>query len=296
MENTVKIVAKNEELALVLAAKELSEDIDKLEILETYEGKKGFFKKSDNSYLIGIKSKEDESQNKFKEETIEEEIEIDSLDDRKKEKIKKAKSWLENILKEFKLEKTTVNVKVTTRHIYLLLEGDEKLGSFIGNKGTTLNSLQYLLGLTVNKKGELKDKFIIDSGEYRKNQEDALKRMTKRTIDRVKKIKKPITLSSMNPYERRIVHTVVGEDNGVKSKSTGKEPNRKVIIFRVEDETEALNRVKRGYKNNKNKYKKRRQVDEEAVKTKISQTYDFEKEFLKENGKDTKLYEQLNED
>jgi spoIIIJ-associated protein len=121
---------------------------------------------------------------------------------------------------EFTIEEDSINVKISA----------EDIGIVIGRRGETLDSLQYLLGLVINKNS---DKFIrvtLDVGNYREKREETLKRLAKRLADKVAKNRKSITLEPMNPYERRIIHATLQGFRSVETYSIGEEPHRKVVI------------------------------------------------------------------
>lgn len=106
----------------------------------------------------------------------------------------------------------------------------ENIGILIGRRGDTLDALQYLLGLAVNKTS---DKFIrvtLDVGNYREKREETLIKLAKRLADKVSKTRKNMTLEPMNPYERRIIHAALQNYKSVETYSIGDEPNRKVVI------------------------------------------------------------------
>ena len=107
--------------------------------------------------------------------------------------------------------------------------GDD-VGILIGKRGQTLDSLQYLVSLVVNKES---DKFIrvkLDTENYRERRKATLENLAKNIAIKVKRIRKPVALEPMNPYERRIIHSVVSKIEGVNSKSIGEEPYRKIVI------------------------------------------------------------------
>ncbi|NLK67857.1 MAG: protein jag [Clostridiaceae bacterium] len=121
---------------------------------------------------------------------------------------------------EFTIEEDSINVKISA----------EDIGIVIGRRGETLDSLQYLLGLVINKNS---DKFIrvtLDVGNYREKREETLKRLAKRLADKVAKNRKSIALEPMNPYERRIIHATLQGFRSVETYSIGEEPHRKVVI------------------------------------------------------------------
>jgi len=106
----------------------------------------------------------------------------------------------------------------------------ENIGIIIGRRGETLDALQYLLGLVVNKQSEKFMRVTLDVSNYREKREETLIRLAKRLADKVERTKKNITLEPMNPYERRIIHATLQDYGQVETYSIGDEPNRKVVI------------------------------------------------------------------
>jgi spoIIIJ-associated protein len=103
-------------------------------------------------------------------------------------------------------------------------------GIIIGRRGETLDSLQYLASLVVNKGNCEYKRVVIDIENYRQKREETLVKLANRLADRVVKFRKSVTLEPMNPYERRIIHSTLQNNKYVKTFSVGDEPNRKVII------------------------------------------------------------------
>jgi spoIIIJ-associated protein len=130
-------------------------------------------------------------------------------------------------------EKMKVNADVDTSEdnesILLKVKGDD-IGIIIGRRGETLDSLQYLSSLVVNKGREDYKKVIIDVENYRQKREETLVNLANRLAERVIKYKKSVTLEPMNPYERRVIHSSLQDNKYVETYSTGEGPNRKVVI------------------------------------------------------------------
>lgn len=127
--------------------------------------------------------------------------------------------------------KAEIKIKYTETGLYINLTGP-KMGIIIGRRGQTLDSLQYLVSLVVNRnKG--KDSFVrvvLDTENYREKREETLIRLANRLAERVVKTRRKMELEPMNPYERRIIHSALQDYPGVITYSEGEEPNRKVII------------------------------------------------------------------
>lgn len=112
----------------------------------------------------------------------------------------------------------------------LTLDG-EGIAVLIGHHGETLDALQYLVALACNRVGGEYYRISLDCGNYREKREETLRGLAARIAAKVKKTGRSQLLEPMNPYERRIIHSVVSEIEGVTSKSKGEEPNRRVVIM-----------------------------------------------------------------
>ena len=110
------------------------------------------------------------------------------------------------------------------------LVGDD-MGVLIGKRGQTLDSLQYLISLVANKNSDKYYRVKLDTENYRERRKDTLESLAKNTAYKVKRTRKPFSLEPMNPYERRIIHSVLQNDKYVSTKSEGEEPFRHVVIF-----------------------------------------------------------------
>ena len=116
----------------------------------------------------------------------------------------------------------TVKIEITGKDTAVL----------IGRRGDTLDALQYLTGLAVNKGKEDYKKIMLDAENYREKREHTLEKLAKRLANTVAKTGKPITLEPMNPYERRILHATLQNNPRVETMSEGEEPYRRVVIKR----------------------------------------------------------------
>lgn len=104
------------------------------------------------------------------------------------------------------------------------------MGILIGKRGQTLDSLQYLISLYVNKKSESYIRVKLDTENYRSRRKDTLENLAKNIAFKVKRTRRPFTLEPMNPYERRIIHSALQNDRYVTTYSEGDEPFRHVVI------------------------------------------------------------------
>jgi spoIIIJ-associated protein len=104
------------------------------------------------------------------------------------------------------------------------------MGIVIGKRGNTLDAIQYLLSLSVNRNRDDYIKVIVDIKGYRKKREETLIRLANRMAEKSKYSKRPVKLEPMNPYERRIIHSALQNVNGIATYSEGEEPYRRVVI------------------------------------------------------------------
>ena len=109
------------------------------------------------------------------------------------------------------------------------LSGDE-MGVLIGKRGQTLDSLQYLVSLIVNKNVENYIRVKVDTENYRQRRKETLENLAKNISYKVKRTKRAVSLEPMNPYERRIIHSALQNDKYVTTKSEGEEPYRHIIV------------------------------------------------------------------
>ncbi len=122
-----------------------------------------------------------------------------------------------------------VNYDEESRQMDIDLSGDE-MGVLIGKRGQTLDSLQYLVSLVVNKGSEEYIRVKVDTENYRKRRKDTLENLAKNIAYKVKRTKRAVSLEPMNPYERRIIHSALQNDKYVTTHSEGEEPFRHVVV------------------------------------------------------------------
>ena len=110
------------------------------------------------------------------------------------------------------------------------LSGSE-MGVLIGKRGQTLDSLQHLVSLVINKNSEDYLRVKLDTENYRERRKTTLEHLAKNIAYKVKRTKRSMALEPMNPYERRIIHSALQNDNYVFTKSEGEEPFRHVVVM-----------------------------------------------------------------
>lgn len=136
---------------------------------------------------------------------------------------------LENLLQKMKIEYQIGEAVWEDGRVHINIVGKD-VGLLIGRKGETLNALQFMVGLIVNRKRQEKIRVVLDVEDYRKKKEESLEALALRLSERVKKTKKNVVMRPMNSQERRIVHTTLQGDPQITTYSLGDEPNRKVVI------------------------------------------------------------------
>jgi spoIIIJ-associated protein len=203
MKRSVEKTGRNIEEAIEAALNELGLERDRVEIEIVDEGSKGLFG------LIGSKLSK-------------------VIVTAKESGADRAQEFLMNVFEKMNLE-VEIDMEETEKSLKINLSGSD-MGILIGRRGETLDSLQYLTSLVVNKGDEEYIRVSLDTENYRKKREETLTRLAKKLADRVMKYRRSITLEPMNPYERRIIHSTLQNNKMVTTYSVGDEPNRKVVI------------------------------------------------------------------
>jgi len=202
IEKTGKTV--QEAISAALSELKLSEEEVDIEVIE--EGAKGFFG------IIGSKV--------ARIKAIIKKIEKNRCD--------VASDFLETVLNNMGVA-AEISVNEDDESIVVDVNGDD-IGIIIGRRGETMDSLQYLTSLVVNKGHDDYKRVILNVENYRQKREETLVKLANRLAEKVVKYKKPVTLEPMNPYERRIIHSSLQGHRYVETHSTGEEPKRKVVI------------------------------------------------------------------
>ena len=123
-----------------------------------------------------------------------------------------------------------MNIEFNEEEVYVNMDGDD-MGTLIGKRGQTLDSLQYLVSLVVNKKSADYIRIKLDTENYRERRKETLENLAKNIAYKVSRTKRPVSLEPMNPYERRIIHSALQNDKYVTTKSEGEEPYRHVVVI-----------------------------------------------------------------
>ena len=201
----IEVSAKTIDDALTEASIKLGTTSDKLEYEVIDKGSNGF---------LGIGSRDAVIKVKKAEASVEDEV----------------REFLDSVFKAMKLE-VTIDIKVDedNRNVDVELNGPE-MGVLIGKRGQTLDSLQYLTNLAINKQSENYYRVKIDTEDYRKRRRETLENLAKNISFKVKRTKRPVSLEPMNPFERRVIHSALQNDKFVTTHSEGEEPYRRVVV------------------------------------------------------------------
>lgn len=147
----------------------------------------------------------------------------------KKDLFEDVTTFLSQVLEKMKVS-AAINITEKDNMLNVDIKG-EKVGNIIGYRGETLDSLQYLVSIIVNKDHQQPyRKVILDVENYRKKREDTLKSVAIKIANRVRRNGRAYKLEPMNPYERRIIHSTLQDCNDIYTHSEGKEPHRRIII------------------------------------------------------------------
>lgn len=155
---------------------------------------------------------------------------IDSIkaENKLKEQIETCRRYLQNIMEKMGIE-AEINIADSEEGFFVDIDSNGS-GAIIGRRGETLDALQYLTSLVVNKMdGEYK-RITLDSCGYREKREETLIQLAEKISNKALKTGRPTTLEPMNPYERRIIHSALQADDRVSTHSEGEEPYRRVVV------------------------------------------------------------------
>ncbi len=153
----------------------------------------------------------------------------------KKSLTETTKAFCDELFAAMKVEtNVSIDYKEEEHLMNIDLSGPD-MGILIGKRGQTLDALQYLISLYVNKESESYIRVKLDTENYRERRKATLEKLAKKIAYSVKRSRKAIALEPMNPYERRVIHSALQNDKYVCTKSEGEEPYRKVVILLKRD-------------------------------------------------------------
>ena len=167
----------------------------------------------------------------------------------KENKEEMAVEYITAVLKAMGVQDLTAEANRDGENLNITLKGDD-LGFVIGRRGETIDAIQYLASLAVNRLDGDYMRITIDSGNFREKREKTLESLARRLARNVVKSGRSMTLEPMNPYERRIIHATVATVEGATSSSIGEEPNRRVVI----SSTNPVKKYNNNYKGKKKPY------------------------------------------
>lgn len=200
----IEISAKTVDDAITEAVIKLGTTHDKIEYEVIEKGSAGFLGIAKKDAVIRVRKKNDVEDN--------------------------IREFLNKVFEAMKLEvEILVEKEESGNTINVELKGSD-MGVLIGKRGQTLDSLQYLTNLAVNKNSEEYVKVKIDTEDYRKRRKETLENLAKNISYKVKRTKRPVSLEPMNPFERRIIHSALQNDKFVTTHSEGEEPYRHVVV------------------------------------------------------------------
>ena len=162
-----------------------------------------------------------------------------------------AKQFLKSIFDAMKLE-VNIDAKTDDEGVKINLSG-ENMGIIIGKRGDTLDNLQYLTSLIINHEHGDYTKVVLDTENYREKRAEALVALAHRLAEKVARSGKKYSLEPMNPYERRIIHSALQDNDKVTTFSVGSDPFRKVVIA-PKNQPERKRTYKSSYNNSSSSY------------------------------------------
>lgn len=169
----------------------------------------------------------DENEDLKDEDIVEEEKEV-TFDIEKFTEI--SNEFIDKILKPLEIKYST-EISMDKNVLNVNILGNEKdLGIVIGKRGTTLDSIQYILSLIINKHSESFVRVIVDSSGYREKRKKTLINLAEKTANRALRTGRPARLEPMNAHERKIIHEALKDFDGVFTHSEGQEPNRRIVV------------------------------------------------------------------
>lgn len=145
--------------------------------------------------------------------------------------VERAREFLSQVLDSMGIKANLeLNLAADILKIDVVDISSSDLGILIGKRGNTLDAIQYLTSLAVNKAGEKYIKLALDSEGYRAKREESLIKLAKKMADKASYSKRPVKLEPMNPFERRIIHSALQNYKGISTYSEGDDPYRRVVI------------------------------------------------------------------
>lgn len=229
----IEVSGKTLDDAITEACQKLTVTSDRLDYVVIEKGSAGFLGIASKPAVIKAKIKDEQTKTETTEVKKEVKFADQKVSDKKSVEVGNytdPKEFLEKVFAAMNME-VSIDVKMdeTENEMSIDLKGEE-MGVLIGKRGQTLDSLQYLTSLVVNKGNSNYIRVKVDTENYRKRRKDTLENLAKNLAYKVKRTKRPVTLEPMNPYERRVIHSALQNDKYVSTHSEGEEPFRRVVI------------------------------------------------------------------
>ncbi len=198
----------------------------------------------------------------------------------------RARQYIADIYQAMGIEVTITTMR-TENGIRMELRSQSKSGTIIGRRGETLDSIQYLASILVNKGSENYCRLLLDSNGYREKRRKTLEQLAEKIARSVLRTGRATTLEPMNPYERRIIHSRISEIEGVTSRSVGEDPYRKVVVSSINGKRSGGNRGGKGGQNRGGKRPYRERQPEEFKRANLdSVKTSFERDYKKPKPED----------
>lgn len=249
------------ETAVNLALAELKLTIDEVDVTVLEEPSRGFFGIGSKLALVRVEKKKPVE--KVKAEEVKEKVKMkpEPVKAQKKEKIERPEKksepepkksaasavvaapetadmaavkdhsalvFLKEVTEQMGLD-IDISAKANDDNVFVNIQGKDS-GTIIGKRGQTLDAIQYLTSLVVNKDQENYIRVVVDAENYRSKREKTLEKLANRLADKVVKTKRSVRLEPMNPYERKVIHATLQNNPRVTTRSEGQDPYRRVII------------------------------------------------------------------
>lgn len=189
---------------------------------------------------------------------------------------KAAEAYIKSILEGMGVQDASISSSEDDESVYVQLDCGNDYGYVIGRRGETLDAIQYLTRLVINKGKDNYKRVSINAGNYREKREETLRELAKKNAARVKKYGRNVCLDPMNPYERRIIHTTIQEIEGVDSHSIGSESDRRVVITLAEGFKATNPSNGRGRRGDYRRYDNRSRSKEQPAAPTRAPRYDLE--------------------
>lgn len=214
--------------AAINAAKSVSESAAEQKPKEKFKDKP--HTKDNNKRNRKNKNRNEKKSGEHKRDLAESSLNIEVVDKSKLQDVEEheALDFLKDITEKMGLN-LGFSVKAGDDVVYIEMDGKDS-GTIIGKRGQTLDSIQYLTSLVINKDRDKYIKVVIDAENYRAKRQKTLEQLANRLAAKVVKTKKYVRLEPMNPYERKIIHATLQQNPDVSTRSEGEEPYRRVVI------------------------------------------------------------------